>query len=420
MKVITFRWSEAGDLRMRLAPGSIHKPRAELFILCWFLQKDDTLKYLSPEEQETLQFFEQTIDSLDDSLEGQENRRSAQIRPQVNSQGPVSAVNGPSVSVPNPGISATPHQEIIDLVHPDLDLMHESMASEYNLPTPNTQPDGHSAYHPPGSVPTPVLIAHQIAENQGGGTTSFHPSTVLRRLSLESENNPLDGSDHPSRRGPPTSAKPAHLPANISMLQRSREHLNPSGSDETIHNRQESQSLVSPSEHYQQCIETKVRKPPTRSISFKDPTPGKSRMEALSKTDLPDILCSHISQNPAAPTRQEPQAAELNSYGGKSLTINPTPGGKPSTGSLSKSIKGPAPTPAPRPARHSYHGALSPPKPAQAPHPERRRSNSMFRPQGITVHFSGRGPMNDSRREALRKLGLPPPELESSPPARWE
>uniref|UniRef100_A0A3P9K9P1 Uncharacterized protein n=1 Tax=Oryzias latipes TaxID=8090 RepID=A0A3P9K9P1_ORYLA len=49
--------------------------------------KDDTLKYLSPEEQETLQFFEQTIDSLDDS------------------------------------ISATPHQEIIDLVHPDLDLM---------------------------------------------------------------------------------------------------------------------------------------------------------------------------------------------------------------------------------------------------------------------------------------------------------
>lgn len=107
----------------RRAPGSIHKPRAELFILCWFLQKDDTLKYLSPEEQETLQFFEQTIDSLDDSLEEQENRRSAQIRPQVNSQGPISVVNGPSVSVPNPGISATPHQEIIDLVHPDLDLM---------------------------------------------------------------------------------------------------------------------------------------------------------------------------------------------------------------------------------------------------------------------------------------------------------
>lgn len=456
------------------------------------------------------------------------------------------------------------------------------MASEYNLPTPNTPPDGHSAYHPPGSVPTPVLIAHQIAENQGGGTTSFHPSTFLRRLSLESEKTQVDGSDHPSRRGPPTSAKPAHLPANISMLQRSREHLNPSGSDETIHDRQESQSLVSPSEHYQQSIETKVRKAPTRSISFKDPTPGKSRMEALSKlgltrnramsgdkaienkphgtpmeplkvttpgtktvdtsipqttqnnlpepagttpyyfhadrkpeappthvhrsnntrsthltpsspsitqsrpttpqmenttpnhpsevnslsfnhyggksimvnstvqtrsnpptspirnepkivlpalsnppeanlyggktkvmnpgsmnrTDLPDILCSHISQNPAAPTRQEPQAAELNSYGGKSLTINPTAGGNPSTGSLSKSIKGPAPTPAPRPARHSYHGALSPPKQAQAPHPERRRSNSMFRPQGITVQFSGRGPMNDSRREALRKLGL--------------
>uniref|UniRef100_A0A3P9HBG7 Proline and serine rich 2 n=1 Tax=Oryzias latipes TaxID=8090 RepID=A0A3P9HBG7_ORYLA len=375
----------------RRSPSQLQiRSESELFILCWFLQKDDTLKYLSPEEQETLQFFEQTIDSLDDSLEEQENRRSAQISRSSTPPTQVECSSAPFIpvviffktgSVTSLFLTDFRHMLPAPESHFEIKPRHESMASDYNLPTPNTPPDGHSAYHPPGSVPTPVLIAHQIAENQGGGTTSTHPSTVLRRLSLESEKTQVDGSDHPSRRGPPTSAKPAHLPANISMLQRSREHLNPSGSDETIHNRQESQSLVSPSEHYQQSIETKVRKAPTRSISFKDPTP-------------------------AAPTRQEPQAAELNSYGGKSLTINPTAGGNTSTGSLSKSIKGPAPTPAPRPARHSYHGALSPPKPAQAPHPERRRSNSMFRPQGITVQFSGRGPMNDSRREALRKLGL--------------
>uniref|UniRef100_A0A3P9IY15 Uncharacterized protein n=1 Tax=Oryzias latipes TaxID=8090 RepID=A0A3P9IY15_ORYLA len=360
MKVITFRWSEAGDLRMRLAPGSIHKSRAELFILCWFLQKDDTLKYLSPEEQETLQFFEQTIDSLDDSLEDRSSTPPTQVECSSAPFIPV-VIFFKTGSVTSLFLTDFRHMLPAPESHFEIKPRHESMASDYNLPTPNTPPDGHSAYHPPGSVPTPVLIAHQIAENQGGGTTSTHPSTVLRRLSLESEKTQVDGSDHPSRRGPPTSAKPAHLPANIIM------------------------------------------------------NPG-----SMNRTDLPDILCSHISQNPAAPTRQEPQAAELNSYGGKSLTINPTAGGNTSTGSLSKSIKGPAPTPAPRPARHSYHGALSPPKPAQAPHPERRRSNSMFRPQGITVQFSGRGPMNDSRREALRKLGLPPPELESSAPAGWE
>uniref|UniRef100_A0A3B3E2C3 Proline and serine rich 2 n=1 Tax=Oryzias melastigma TaxID=30732 RepID=A0A3B3E2C3_ORYME len=363
---------------------------------------DDTLKYLSPEEKETLQFFEQTIESLDDSLEDQENRRSGQIKHQENSHTPICVVDGHSI--PNP----SPHQDIIDLVHPEPDLMphketlfnpnnpvlslfltdfqrmipppeshfevkprHESMALEYSLPAPNTPPDGQFAYHPPGSVPTPVLIAQKLAENQGGGTTNFHPSTFLRRLSLETEKPLVENSDHSSRYGPPTSTKPSHLPANISMMLGGKEHPKPSGSDENIYNRQEpihaSPSVTppfSPSEHHRQSTEQK---------------------------------------NPPAPARPEPAAAELNRYGGKSLTINPAAGGNRSTVSPARSVKGPPPTPAPRPARQSYHGPLSPPKPAPT---ERRRSNSMFRPQGITVQFSGRGPMNDSRREALRKLGL--------------
>uniref|UniRef100_H2MRX4 Uncharacterized protein n=1 Tax=Oryzias latipes TaxID=8090 RepID=H2MRX4_ORYLA len=369
---VTFRWSEAGDLRMRRAPGSIHKPRAELFILCWFLQKDDTLKYLSPEEQETLQFFEQTIDSLDDSLEEQENRRSAQIRPQVNSQGPISVVNGPSVSVPNPGISATPHQEIIDLVHPDLDLIIPQ-TTQNNLPQPaGTTPYYIHADRKPEAPPTHV---HRSNNTRSTHLTPSSPSITQSRPTTPQMEN----------------TSPNH-PSEVNSLS-----FNHYGGKSIMVN---------------STVQTRSN-PPTSPIRNEPKI-------VLPATDLPDILCSHISQNPAAPTRQEPQAAELNSYGGKSLTINPTAGGNPSTGSLSKSIKGPAPTPAPRPARHSYHGALSPPKQAQAPHPERRRSNSMFRPQGITVQFSGRGPMNDSRREALRKLGLPPPELESSAPARWE
>ncbi|XP_030296615.1 specifically androgen-regulated gene protein isoform X3 [Sparus aurata] len=630
--------------------------------------QDDTMKFLSREEQECLQFFEETIDSLEESLE-ENDLRVRQVKPLAIGSGRFEEVDGPPTSSPKPGVilssplanPLSPKEDIIDLVQPEPDLvptrelifnptspdfqsmvptpeshfeikpMHDpgdTLPSEYNPPLPsgNSGPtDSLSAYHPPGSIPTPVLIAQKIAENQAGGTSNVLPSTLLRRSSLEVEKPPSYSTDLPIKQGPPTSAKPTRFPSNISLILGSKEHQNQSMANVNIQERRAQMLANLTGSHPllqdvpQQTLEQKTRNAPTRSISFKDPSPDKSRMEALSKlglnrnramsggtslfvtpdsttldlptaqgtsakpleasvpqttetstrlpevdvttrhqsqvyvdrksdilqtdslkskedrnpqpprqmqinadrkseilrtdslrsqedrspqlspspstvtqnsyypppvehkasisppsevssvefnsyggksivvhpshstksehatspvtnepkdlppalaqasefnnyggkskvvtpvpvtvnrSDLPDILSSHIDKSQTLPARSEARPSEPNSYGGKTLTINPSAGFNRSSHSPAKSFKAPAPTPAPRPPRHSYHGAVSTHQHAVTPEHKSRRPGSMFRPQGITVQFSGRGAMDESRREALRKLGL--------------
>lgn len=456
----------------------------------------------------------------------------------------------------------------------------DSLPSEYN--------DDHFPYHPPGSIPTPVLLAQKIAENKAGGTSNLPPSSLQRHQSMESEKPQSYSSDVPVKQGPPTSAKPTRFPANISVVHSIKDHQNQSGANVNINERRAQMlaNLAGTShpllqEDSQQTAEQSSRNAPARSISFRDPTPDISRMEALSKLglnrnramsggisplnksstleplpgvqasakpleasvpptvdtstkasvtrppqspthvdkkteilrtdslrshedksfqpspsppavtkssfnpslepkapvippheatslefnsyggksivvhptaisksehatsptspepkiipqalsnpsefntyggkskvltpasgstmrhDLPDILSSHIDKSQTLPAKSEPLTTELNTYGGKSRTINPSSGLSRPLEGQAKTLKPPAPTPAPKPHRHTIHVPAE--KAAPKPPEHRGRSGSMFRPQGITVQFSGRGPMNDSRREALRKLGL--------------
>ncbi|XP_029350585.1 proline and serine-rich protein 2 [Echeneis naucrates] len=546
------------------------------------LGEDNALLCLSQEEQECIQFFEDTIGSLEKSLQDDEHK-AGQAKPVVSGR---QEVDGPVTSSPLMARSLSPKdQDIIDLVHPEPAFNHASpdfqsmgptpeshfdikprrdstdnLPSEYNPPLPSGSygPTDQSSYQPTGCIPTPVLIAQKIAENKASGSSSLLPSVVLHRRSIESENPP----DHPVKQGPPTSAKPSRFPANINMIHGNKEHQNQSLANVNIYERRAqmlanltgtSHALLQ--EEPQQALEQKPRNTPSRSISFKDPNPDISRMEALSKlglnrnramsggtsglpdtfqnprtgaettaksaetkkaeilqtsslksqeqrnsqrspappavtqsskhppplenkaanppppevtslafnsyggksivvnpsvfsrgeaeapqtspepkplppalanpsefnsyggkskvmtpgqvavtrNDLPDILSSHVGTSQMLPAK-----TELNSYGGKSRTINPSAGLNRSPESHTKSVRAPAPAPAPRPPRHSYHGAVAPLKTAQqALSPDhRRKSASMFRPQGITVQFSGRGATNESRREALKKLGL--------------
>lgn len=383
---------------------------------------------LSPEEEDCIRFFETTIDSLEDSMD--------------------------RMDIP----ARSRDQHIIDLVCPDPDLVptRDCFSPDFHSLMPN--PESHfeirpirdpHACAPAGCIPTPVLIAQQIAENCGAGPAHMDPPS-LRRLSLDSQ--------PPVKQGPPTSAKPTWIPANISMVLNSWEPqaqtLNQTQTSVSLEDRR-AQMLanLSGSSHplRQDDLDLKVRNLPTRSVSFRDPTPDQTRMEALSKlglnrtralsggpalldhpdgnttklqtgpqtvcppldvtsielnnyggksmvvhpsehrtqsqssppgsraeapicrTDLPDILSSHLDQN-------RPQ---FNRYGGKSLNINP---------------RHPAPAPTPRPLHQSY----------PAPGGQRRgpSKSKQFRPQSITVEFSGRGPTDETRRAALRTLGL--------------
>lgn len=593
------------------------------------LPGDDTLHFLSPEEKDCIRFFENTIDQLEESLTD-DPRRSIRARTPVEGHVlPAEKMDAP----PNPSRPSTHYttvppspkdQDIIDLVRPGPDLVHnkasgfipsspdfqsmmqtpeshfeirprrdvtESFPTEYNPPLPSGSfgtSDAHP-YHPPGCIPTPVLIAQKIAENQGEGTPNINPSSLLRRLSLEQDNppSPTYGLDSPLKQGPPTSSKPPRLPSNISMVHSTKDYQTQSMAQVNLQERQ-AQMLANLSgtshplqENSLSVPEQKLRNPATRSISFKDPTPDKSRMEALSKlglnrgramsggpslfdapdgsklniptgagaqspearspeaspsstaerkwselvspppysnvqtkpevrrsdshrsyeeqspqpsptttfpqssyyppppetrasvspppeitvvglnsyggksvivnapqparidplvspsspgsrippaavsnpiehnsyggksklltpvpvavpSDLPDILSSHIDKTrPSTATYPEPApSAGLNSYGGKSLTIDPT--------ARSRHAKAHPPAPAPKPLRHSHHASSSHQKPPlRSPSPEhKRKPNSMFRPQSISVEFCGRGPMDDARKMALRRLGL--------------
>ncbi|XP_029016580.1 proline and serine-rich protein 2 [Betta splendens] len=535
---------------------------------------DDELQSLSRDVLECIQFFDETIVSLEESL--QEDERSAgQVKAPASSHGPVDRVGGPlafSHSHKSSVLASHPSakdQDIIDLVHPEPDLVQQpifsptspafpritsgpdshfevkprrdrvdGLPSEYNPPVRSGSygpADGLSPYHPPGCIPTPALIAQNIAVNKPAAPAHLLASSLLRRQSMESDKH----------HGAPASAsaKLAHLPPNISVVHTNKDQHGPASVN--VHDRQAQMLANLAGTPHVLAQENAQHAAPARSISLKDPAPDVSRMEALSKlgldrsrslsggtpahagsaaldplptsagtkarvsrtpqsraqaergpemprtaspgshdnrtpqpsaapvsptlefnsyggksvfvhpsvysasdsatsptspgpvappqsppnavelntyggkskfmtpgsgavarNNLPDILSSHIDKSQTSPVRSEPPPIELNPYGGKSRTFNSPPGANRPSEGATKSFKAPAPTPAPKPQRHTIHmGAAKPAPRAQSPE-HRRKPASMFRPQGITVQFSGRGPMNDSRREALRKLGL--------------
>ncbi|XP_059367832.1 specifically androgen-regulated gene protein [Carassius carassius] len=519
---------------------------------------DDDLQFLSREERECILFFEETIGSLEEDDE--RTGLSAGERP-------VSYATAPR---PSPA-----DQDIIDLVHPSVGPSKQ----RDTLPVrPDSQeriihPETHFELKPGRDLDVPdgpqKRSGHQPPAGSGASGTSAS-QLPERRSSLE-----LPSIKH----GPPTHAKPTRLPDSISILRSSREHIPHSIAAEAVsvqEHRAHMLSNLSGPEHPLDGGEPAcVRNPPTRSISFRDPTPDKSRMEALSKLglaqrkaqsvmhssprDLENIktgstfnitkpantsttdtthpcqtrsltsaevkhrdLNSHGGSNrmealskvgliqkqsvmhssprdpenikttstfnitnPAntsttdtthpcqshAPTltSAEVKHRDFNSYGGKSITLNPTTsfrseclsssaaktesseihinnfGGrsrvmtpsqtnhhsqtktitpvKEETSSSNRTssedlpkrkalhceapVKQP-PAPAPKPVRRQSF--LSPigsrPPPVS---PELRRNSlpkSSFRTQGVTVQFSGRGATDEARRDALRKLGL--------------
>ncbi|XP_068163183.1 uncharacterized protein [Antennarius striatus] len=294
-------------------------------------QEDDSLHFLSQEEKECLRFFEDTIGSLEASLEENDLRQTSTTP--VNAGRAMEEVDGPLTSSPTQlSIMASPlarplspkDQDIIDLVRPELDMAQPrepmfnptnpdfqsmlstpsshfeikpkrdstvSFPSEYNslMPSGNYgSTDSH--YHPPGSVPTPVLIAQKIAESQAGGASSIDPSTLLRRCNQESETKSSLSTDSTLKQGPPPFARTNRFPVSVNMLLGNKDLQHPPQSNLSIQERRGQTNLTGSQpllqDVSQQNKETTLNKIPRRSISFKDPSPDKSRMEALSKLGL--------------------------------------------------------------------------------------------------------------------------------------
>ncbi|KAK1166973.1 proline and serine-rich protein 2-like [Acipenser oxyrinchus oxyrinchus] len=286
--------------------------------------EDDALKSLTHEEKECLMFFEETIDSLETSLEKQDL-----------SSGDSTAVNDRSTLTFIEEKAPSPKEEIIDLVQvnpeqaeyrnainhsplpagkiytkqqDEFKLKQEITENYYPLdyypppppmvtspkwdrPLPDTLTDQsqHSfAYFPPkGSIPTPVVIAQKIAERQAGnGHTS--PTSILgeRRRSLRDKSPPLS-ADNLGKLG--TVPKPDRFPSNIVIMGSGKEY-NQTISKASVNVQERKVQMLANltgAPHFSpELEEMAVRKASYRSLSFRDPAPEQTRTEALSKLGL--------------------------------------------------------------------------------------------------------------------------------------
>lgn len=113
----------------------------------WPPQEDDALQFLSREEQECLQFFEKTIDSLEESLEDNDQRTwpSVGTRSLEAAEGPVASSprSALALSSPNARLPSPKDQDIIDLVRPEPDLV-QTKKSVFNPVTPGS---GEQMFH---------------------------------------------------------------------------------------------------------------------------------------------------------------------------------------------------------------------------------------------------------------------------------
>ncbi|XP_056133274.1 proline and serine-rich protein 2 [Lampris incognitus] len=351
--------------------------------------EDEALLFLSREEQECILFFEETIDSLEESLVVEEEQRKQEAAPALASA-PVAEVDGfpflpsvvnpgPTASAPLPDRASTPKdQDIIDLVQPGPDLLQsketafdpimpdfQSMAvtpdnhfemrprrdpadglpSEYSPALPSSgygSADGQPSYHPPGCIPTPVLIAQKLAENQGSAASGFCSSSSLRRRSLESDKPANYTPDHPAKHGPPTSVKPTCFPYNISVIHGSKEHHSQTLANVSIEERRAQMlaNLMGTAHPFEQEVSyqaapQKVRNIPTRSVSFRDPMPDKSRIEALSKLGLTRNRAmsggTSLLISPGGATTPPATDMETGTKPAKTEVLDPNPDRKPET-----------------------------------------------------------------------------------------
>ncbi|CAH2275594.1 Hypothetical predicted protein [Pelobates cultripes] len=400
---------------------------------------DENLKYLTNEEKNALLFFEETIDAFEDDIE----------------ELPFSENTSFGYSPRLTDDSHSESEDIIDLVqldhsHVEKDILHDSgmddrkhiykdtQMSQSVMPvnspmtvtaaTVQTGTDGYSPDLPGeqrkflGAVPTPVVIAQKISEkNADGGNLSPLSPRVSKPVEFKKNvgTSPIS-EEHfvfPSSASP----KNGRFPTNI--------HIKPVGKQ---YNKTIAKAAVNVQERKAQVLANlngpalfadeidgkghREQLSRSRGSSLRDAANEQTRYEALTKlglvkeipvqAEIPISPKSPISNGHHSPKLLLPELPRKHS--GDQESINSVLMSDPSPFvPLGKSIiiKGDAMN-----KRHSTPQCLPEQKPP-VPHQELRRTHSTprptgFRPQGITVQFSGRDASEESRKDALRKLGL--------------
>ncbi|XP_009573893.1 PREDICTED: proline and serine-rich protein 2 [Fulmarus glacialis] len=408
---------------------------------------DESLKYLTHEEQDVLMFFEETIDALEDDLEEPVLRDSG-----IHCQSPRSTEENVS--------SHSETEDIIDLVQstpessdhegppsrdaePVLDATRRTESPKPAVPAdlsphPPVPPPSMSemlpspplppppVQHPKllRSIPTPLIMAQKMSEQQMESRVRF-PS-ALKEGNSDRKKTPVANGDYfVAPKHPPAPAPKLHrFPSNINITNVSGKEFNETISKAAV-NVQERRAQVlaniNGGAFLAAELEEKLQKNDflsrNRSSSLRDLSSEQTRYEALTKLGLVKGKPAQDQVDHAPSTQQldlQPKQADAvpNGYQnihdilksepspflpmGKTVTI------KPEVALAANKVSS---------TQQNTAKSFNDYKQPSLNLDMRKRSGSLprpsgFRSQGITVKFSGRGSTEEARREALRKLGL--------------
>ncbi|KFO70500.1 Proline and serine-rich protein 2, partial [Cuculus canorus] len=412
---------------------------------------DESLKYLTHEEQDVLMFFEETIDALEDDLEEPvlhdsgihcQSARSTEenvsshsetedIIDLVQSTPESSDHEGPSSRDAEPGsnifLDATWRTESPKPAVPADVSTHTTVpppSTSETLPLPPPPPP--PVQHPKllRSIPTPLIMAQKISEQQMESKVRF-PGAVKEGNS-ERKKTPVANGDHcVAPKHPPAPAPKLHrFPSNINITNVSGKEFNETISKAAV-NVQERRAQVLANINGGALLaaelEEKLQKNDflsrNRSSSLRDLSSEQTRYEALTKLGLVKGKPAQDQADHAPSTQQldaQPKQADAVPNGYQNiheiLKSEPSPFlpmGKTVTIKPEAALAANKVSSAPQNTAKSCNDYKQPSLNLDM----RRRSGSLprpsgFRSQGITVKFSGRGSTEEARREALRKLGL--------------
>ncbi|XP_004468920.1 proline and serine-rich protein 2 [Dasypus novemcinctus] len=418
-----------------------------------FTLDDESLKYLTHEEKDVILFFEETIDSLEDDLEeqvlcdsgihchspqslGESTSSHSEPEDVIDLVLPAPAAGDPKCPsgaehVGKEGIPVLECMKQNAEKSPPFDSTVPGVLPLPSLPVTSTPaqprkellPSSPPAEHPklPHSVPTPLVVAQQISEKLAG-------SEVLSPTSSSKEGRPgewrtlaslapRNGDHFPWHRHTAQPTPKVHrFPSNISVTNSAGKEFN-----KTI-----SRAAVNVQERKAQVLAN------INGVSF--PTMG----EAEDPSQRGDRTEHRRSFSPEQVTRDQSKSGPVRG------AVSPQSGG-PTSGQQSRGVQTeqclalangfqsihdvlmsePSPfvsagktiTFRPDPGlgghlacQHATRSFYEPRQPGCGQDVGKRSSSLPravgFRPQGITVQFSGRGSTGEARREALRKLGL--------------
>ncbi|NXM26306.1 PRSR2 protein, partial [Oxyruncus cristatus] len=426
---------------------------------------DESLKYLTHEEQDVLMFFEETIDALEDDLEEMALRDSGihcqsprsteenvsshsetediidlvQSTPESSDhEGPssrdaepgscISCKGGNTQSVSGrqkegcQGIATESPKPAVPADLPPYPPAPPPVSEALPLPPPPPPPVQHPKLL--RSVPTPLIMAQQMCEQQAESRARF-PS-ALKDGNSDRKKTPVANGDHfVAPKHPPAPAPKLHrFPSNINITNVSGKEFNETISKAAV-NVQERRAQVLANINGGALLaaelEDKLHKSDflsrNRSSSLRDLSSEQTRYEALTKLGLVKGKPAQDQVDQAPTTQQvdvQPKQADAVTNGYKNiheaLKSEPSPFlpmGKTVTIRPEVALATNKVISAQQNTEKSCHDYKQPAVSLDM----RRRSGSLprpsgFRSQGITVKFSGRGSTEEARREALRKLGL--------------